>query len=87
MKTNDVVFLGFVCAVAALFVFSTLTQTETVSPRAGAVAAGGGGGRPRDVDTDRIRTMIERGELSTHEAEFYREAPAGPESESASPLE
>ncbi|MBN2307467.1 MAG: 4Fe-4S binding protein [Candidatus Hydrogenedentes bacterium] len=32
-------------------------------------------GAARDVDTGRIQRMIERGELSDHEADFYREAP------------
>ena len=76
MKTADAIFLVCVCAVTALFVFATVTRTESASPAAPVPAAAGGGGRPRDVDINRIHKMIERGELSGREAEFYREAPA-----------
>jgi hypothetical protein len=78
MKTSDALFLICVFAVAGLLIFATLTRTETAAPSATSPPAAGEGGRPRDVDSNRIRTMIERGELSDHEAEFYREAPSDP---------
>lgn len=37
------------------------------------VATVGAGGRPRDVDVQRVRTQIEQGRLSNHEAEHYRQ--------------
>ncbi|MFO7976843.1 MAG: hypothetical protein R6V12_19705 [Candidatus Hydrogenedentota bacterium] len=84
MKMNDALFLVCVCAVAVVFVFATLTPSESATPSASAPSELGGAGRPRDIDTERIRTMIERGELSDHEAEFYREAPSGPQKEGLS---
>jgi len=87
MKAADVLFLVCVTAVAALFVAAALSHTETAATPPAVPAAPGATGRSRDLDLERVREMIERGDLSGREAEFYREAPAGPQNETASPPE
>lgn len=86
MKTADALFLVCVAVAAVLFVVATLSHTDTALPSA-LPAASDGAGRPRDLAIDRVRKMIERGDLSDREAEFYRDAPDGPQKKSASPPE
>ncbi|HOF38941.1 MAG TPA: hypothetical protein PLD73_02635 [Candidatus Hydrogenedentes bacterium] len=84
MKATDALFLICVAVAAALFVVASLAHTGTAVPSA-LPAVSDGAGRPRDLDINRVRKMIERGDLSDREAEFYREAPDAPQKESASP--
>jgi len=67
------------CGAAAHFRWSGAVQTVCEYCRSILVR--------RDLDLERVREMIERGGLSGREAEFYREAPAGPQNETASPPE
>lgn len=80
MKTTDVAFLCAVVLFAGVFVARSVSydreeqapQSESQRP----VPTGANRGEARDVDLDKILRLIERGDLSNREAEYYAPAPA-----------
>ncbi len=74
MKQSDSVFLAAVIVVAGLFAAKSLREAGEVlaARRAAEQVQFGVAGQPRDVNMERLMSLIRSGELSNHEAEFYR---------------
>lgn len=77
MKQNEREFLVIVaiCAIIACTLFFHDVR-EHFSLRAALHAPAAGTGKPREADIEKIKRLIRQGELSNHEATYYK--PASP---------
>ncbi len=69
MKPND---RALLIAIAALLILMAVLVLNPGTPIPGTASGSALAGEPRDVDVDLLRRRLIRGELSDHEALYYR---------------
>ncbi len=69
MKPND---RALLIAIAALLILMAILVLNPGAPIPGAASGSALAGEPRDVNVDLLRRRLIRGELSDHEALYYR---------------
>jgi len=74
MKKTEIAFLISVFSFATFFALVSIRETMRWMPVEASLArtAGGAAGQPREVDMDKLRRMLRRHDLSSHEAMYYK---------------
>jgi hypothetical protein len=76
MRKIETAFLGFVIAFALLIAGLSLARYAEIRATPGEASVAGSLGKPRDLALERIRRIIQQGDLSDHEALFYNRSPS-----------
>lgn len=78
MKKIDLLFLICVFGFAAFFCLVSVQETLQLLPGRSSSAgpAVGTAGQPREVDMDRLQQMLQRQDLSSREAMYYKPVPS-----------